>query len=494
MRSMDKIGGNNMRNVSKNIFLNALICPTLGWLIRTNRKESLKEPTQGEKFRMEQGMEVGKRAREIYSYGVLIDDKNIEFSSKKTNSLLTDSNTPVLFEGTFLIDGFVAKADILKQKGDSLHMIEVKSSVKDKKEFIDDMAYTTMVINSCGFDVSTISLLLISKDFRLGMKNQAFFKEIDHTDEVLDRIKEFFPLQEQIEAITRKSVKPEPILRFECRKCPVFEECLGENIENHIFDIPRLSKSKFNELTDSDIVCIEDIPEGFQLTGNQSKVRDCVQTKEPFIGPNLKDELESISWPAYYLDFETVMTAIPLYPDIAPYTQIPTQYSIHKCSDPDHVIDHFEYLADPHEDCREALTVKLINDLKEEGSIIVYSSFEKVVINNLGKLYPSYLPKLNSLIERMIDLEAIIRRNYYHSNFHGSTSIKSTLPALVPDMSYDKLEIADGNSAMAAFAYLAFGRYKDLEEVDSIKRNLLNYCKQDTLAMVKLHQQLIEFT
>ena len=125
---------------------------------------------------------------------------------------------------------------------------------------------------------------------------------------------------------------------------------------------------------------------------------------------------------------------------------------------------------------------------------MVYSNFEKTIINKLGKLYPESFPKLNSLIVRLKDLEAIIRKNFYHPNFHGSTSIKRTLPVLVPDMSYDDLEIADGNSAMAAFAYLALGKYKDVKEVESIKSNLLKYCKQDTLAMVKLHEQLIKYT
>lgn len=108
-------------------------------------------------------------------------------------------------------------------------------------------------------------------------------------------------------------------------------------------------------------------------------------------------------------------------------------------------------------------------------------------------LYPDLSGKLSSLTDRMIDLEAIIRKNYYHPDFHGSTSIKNTLPVLVPDLSYDELEIADGDSAMAAFAYLALGRYKGAREVESTKRNLLAYCKQDTLAMVKLHKQLIEY-
>lgn len=482
-----------MHNVSKIIFLNTLVCPTLGWLIRMRREEVLREPTLGEKFRMEQGMEIHRRARELYSDGFLIDDMDMRSASKDTKSLMNDPIVSTIFEGTFFVDGFVARADILSRKGKSWHLIEVKSSVNDKEEFIDDMAYTVMVINRCGFNISNVSLLLISKDFQLGMENEKLFLEIDHTDEVVVRVEQFKPFWQQIEEMTRELVKPEPQLLFECRKCEIFKECLGEGIENHIFEIPRLSQSKFDRLTEYGIICIEDISDRFPLTENQARVRDCVQTKKPFVGNRLKSELRSISLPVYYLDFETVMTAIPLYLDIAPYTQIPTQYSIHKCSEPGHVIGHLEYLADPRKDCRRELVENLINDLKGEGSIIVYGNFEKIVITNLGRIYPDLSRELNSLIDRMTDLGAIIRKNYYHPDFHGSTSIKRTLPVLVSDMSYDELEIADGDSAMAAFAYLALGRYKEAREVESTKRNLLEYCKQDTLAMVRLHQQLIEY-
>ncbi len=482
-----------MHNVSKIIFLKTLMCSTLGWLIRMRREEVSRKPTLGEKFRMEQGMEIGRRARELYPDGFLIDEMDIVSASKKTKSLMNDPNVSIIFEGAFLIDGFVARADILRRKGKTWHLMEVKSSVNDREEFIDDMAYTVMVINRCGFNISNVSLLLISKDFRLGMENEKLFLEIDHTDEVVVRVEEFKSFWQQIEEMTRELVKPEPQLLFECRKCELFKECLGEGIENHIFEIPRLSQSKFDRLTEYGIICIEDISDRFPLTENQARVRDCVQTKKPFVGNRLKSELRSISLPVYYLDFETVMTAIPLYLDIAPYTQIPTQYSIHKCSEPGHVIDHLEYLADPSKDCRRELVENLINDLKGEGSIIVYGNFEKIVITNLGRIYPDLSRELNSLIDRMIDFGAIIRKNYYHPDFHGSTSIKRTLPVLVSDMSYDELEIADGDSAMAAFAYLALGRYKEAREVESTKRNLLEYCKQDTLAMVRLHQQLIEY-
>jgi len=166
-----------MKSVSKQIFLNALVCPTLGWLMRSgeiSKQITGVELTLGERFRIEQGIEIGRRARELYPNGLLIHDMDITSASKKTKSVMSDPNVSIILEGAFLIDGFVARADILRRKGKGWHLVEVKSSVNDRKEFIDDMAYTAMVIDHCGFNISSVSLLLVSKDFRLGMGNEAF--------------------------------------------------------------------------------------------------------------------------------------------------------------------------------------------------------------------------------------------------------------------------------------------------------------------------------
>jgi hypothetical protein len=148
-----------------------------------------------------------------------------------------------------------------------------------------------------------------------------------------------------------------------------------------------------------------------------------------------------------------------------------------------------EYLADPSRDCRKELAETLVKDLAKRGSIIVYSGFEDRIIRSLASHHSVLSSRLTALPKRMVDLEAIIKRNFYHPGFHGSTSIKRTLPVLVPGMSYKGLAIGEGDTAAAAFAYLARGKYKG-DEAKKAKQNLLKYCKQDTLAMVKLHEAL----
>ena len=479
-----------MRNVSKFIFLNALKCSTLGWLLRTGQYTS-PSPTLGEQFRFEQGRDIGRRARALYPDGLLIADVNLTSARRKTEEAL-QSLVPVIFEGAFLLDGYAARADILERRNGGWHMVEVKSGTNDRADFIYDMTFTYLVAESCGLEISGVSLFLISREYRLGMADENLFVEIDHTDEVLEAAEEVRPLWKELEEITRAAEKPDPQLKLECRRCDIFNECLGKGIDHHIFTLPRLSQSRFDMLADMSIERIEDIPAEFDLTEYQARVRDSVLGNQPDIREELREDLEAIEWPAYYLDFETMMTAVPLYSDTAPYTQIPTQYSVHLCSGIGKIPEHREYLADPSRDSRRELAERLIADLGEQGSIIAYSNFEKSIINALAQLYPDLSVSLNALSERIIDLEAIIRHNYYHPEFNGSTSIKVTLPVLVADMSYKSLKINEGDSAAASFAYLVMGRHWKPYEIEKVKQDLLKYCKQDTLAMVRLHEKLAE--
>ena len=135
-----------MRNISKAIFLNTLVCTRLGWLLRNeSRAEQLsgKELTLGEKFRIDQGIAVGRRARKIFSNGKLIDDINLELAASNTSRALKDSNISIIFEGTFLVDSFVAKADIIKRNPKGWHLIEVKSNLNNKSEFIRSEEHTS---------------------------------------------------------------------------------------------------------------------------------------------------------------------------------------------------------------------------------------------------------------------------------------------------------------------------------------------------------------
>lgn len=256
-------------------------------------------------------------------------------------------------------------------------------------------------------------------------------------------------------------------------------------------ELPRLSPKRFAMLRVDGIETIDAIPNDYDLTPKQVRVVKAVKSGQPFIDrQQLRQSLSDIRFPAFYLDFETLMTALPLLPDVAPHEQVVTQFSVHVCSSPGVVTRHAEYLADPSRDCHGELAEKLINNLEGEGSIIVYSSFEKTMLLGLAARFPDMAEKLNVCIYRLFDLEVVFKTAYYNSGFHGKTSIKSTLPVLVPELGYKGLAIRDGETAMATYARMARGECCNVELI-AIKKALLEYCAVDTMAMVRLHEALV---
>ena len=184
-------------------------------------------------------------------------------------------------------------------------------------------------------------------------------------------------------------------------------------------------------------------------------------------------------------------SAIPLYSGVAPHEQIVTQYSVHVCRAPGDVSDHRQFLADPARDCRRELAERLLEDLEHRGSIIVYSSFEKTMLGNLAQRFPDLRTRLKRCIGRLFDLERTFREHVCHPACRGRTSIKFTGPALT-DITYDGFDIGDGDTAMARFARMVRGEIVG-DEAESIRRALLEYCRQDTYAMVRLHEELVRY-
>ena len=171
------------------------------------------------------------------------------------------------------------------------------------------------------------------------------------------------------------------------------------------------------------------------------------------------------------------------------HEQLVTQYSLHVETSPGSELAHREYLADHARDCREELAAELISDTAECRSIVVYSSFEKTMIRGLANLLPTYAPELAGLETKLFDLEPVVRKGLVHPEFIGRSSIKVVLPVLAPDLSYADLDIGDGSAAVAAFAKLTLGSATDAE-VQAVRSALLEYCKLDTLAMVRVLQSL----
>lgn len=477
-----------MKSISRSLFLKTIECPVLGWNLYKNLVQ--KKNSVSDEFLIFEAKSIHEKAKLLFPNAVQIKG-NLQESIEQTKKFLEDKTVQTLFEPVFEYNGFIAKADILTRQDKYWQIIEVKSGNKWKNKYISDIAYNSLIASKTINCISKAKLMLLSKDFRLGKPISELFTVTDCTVEVFDKVEEYNKLLYDVKNILQSDTVLEPSLKVMCKNCDMFNVCMGKDIEYHIFDLPRLSVLVFDELAKQRIYQIKDIPETTELTQMQKVVKDCVINDKIFINENLKFELDKIAFPCYYLDFESVMTIYPLYDNLAPHTQVLTQYSIHKCSKPDNIVQHFEYIADPKKNCQKIIAKNLVDILETTGSIITYSSFEAQVIEKLIKIAPELEEQLKNIISRIVDLEAILKFNYYDKRFHGRTSIKKVLPVMIPEMNYDHLKIGEGGSALSMFAYMAMGLYSK-EKEEEIKKNLLEYCKRDTLALVKMHKFLFD--
>jgi hypothetical protein len=479
-----------MEYINRTVFINYLSCPTLGWMTKRGMLPRL--TGLNNEFLVFEGRNIRKMSRQLFPCAVSAKKLNTDVAAWNTRELISDSNVKAICGASFAVAGYLAKTDILQKLEDnSWHLFEVKSGSKYKIKYVNDMSFAVMVLAKTGVNVSKTTILHLSSDYRLGMDVSSLFAKLDCSEKVELKVQEFSNLFDKVFEDVNSENMPNPYLKRSCKNCPVFDTCMGKGVKNHIFDIPRLSVPAIEELIALGADTIDKVPDDFELTQMQRIVKTCALTNTNYVSKSLKSELENIKPPFYYLDFESVTTIMPLYPDIAPHTQLLTQFSLDKTDAFGNITNHYEYIADQTRDCRHDIAEKLIESLSKEGSIITYANAEKIVISNLAAKFADLCNDLNKIIERIVDLELIIRKNYYDINFHGRSSIKKILPILIPEMNYTDLEIGEGGDACAAFAFMAMGIYEE-RKIEETKKNLLKYCAKDTLAMVRIHQFLID--
>jgi Domain of unknown function(DUF2779) len=199
--------------------------------------------------------------------------------------------------------------------------------------------------------------------------------------------------------------------------------------------------------------------------------------------------LAKLEYPLLFMDFETVNRALPPFAGMRPYDHLPFQWSVHVQRQPGAEPEHHEFLATDASDPRREFISSLCHALGETGSIVVYSSFESQRLSELAGWLPEHAEPINAIQARLFDLLPVLREHAYHPAFAGSYSIKSVLPALVPEMSYDGMVVANGQAAGVAWESLMRGSL-NCDERKRIEKALRAYCGQDTLAMVRLLEQL----
>jgi CRISPR/Cas system-associated exonuclease Cas4 (RecB family) len=439
------------RVITKSDWLAAQLCPAMGWF---RLRATPVPPSEADRFRMEQGQEIGRLARQLYQDRILVSARAGLAAVDITQGFIAERSVATIFEAEFRTGPFVARADILRRHDNGWHVLEVKSSFVDTDQIdalTEDLAYTVMVLRRTGLHVVKASLVLLSRGYSFGDGPEHLFEVIDQTSEVEDRVAEAAASADNIAAALLSETSPVPVLVSACRGCDFFEDkCLGAGLDHTVLEIPGLHHTKLKRLSAEGIIELSRVPEDLELNERQERAKYAALSGNTVIAPGLTDVLGTIVWPCHYLDFETVATLLPLYGGHGCHKQVLTQFSIHHRESPEVEPRHDEYLADATKHCERELAERLIECLGDHGSIIVYSSFEQTRIEALQKAFPDLVNPLQLILNRIIDLLPIIGDHVCHPGFRGRLTIKKVLPVLVPELSYAGLDVADGDTAICS--------------------------------------------
>jgi predicted RecB family nuclease len=441
---------------------------------------------------MQQGREVGKLARQLFAGGVEVPFGDPEQAIRITRELIANPEVPVIFEAAFEDGGVFVRVDILHRRRDGRwRLIEVKSTADLNEQHLDDVAIQHRVVSRSGLDLASSCLAHVNRNyvFQGGTIDVRRFFKIRNLTQRVERLKPklTFQLRSELRVLVMPKapdIPPGP----HCTNpvtCEFFDRCNLPLPDDHIGYLPRLHASAAEELEELGVESIRDIPDDFALSERQRIACTSVQTGQPWFSPELGKELESLKYPLYFMDFESVNPAIPRFSGMRPFDQVPFQWSLHVQRQPEAEPEHYEFLATDVGDPRREFITSLCGALGESGSIVVYAAFESQRLSELAAWLPEFAELIKTIQGRLFDLLPVVRNHVYHPEFAGSYSLKAVLPALVPEMSYDGMTVANGQDAGLAWESLIRCGLDQVER-NKIKTALLDYCGQDTLAMVKL--------
>ncbi|WP_353673657.1 DUF2779 domain-containing protein [Synechocystis sp. LKSZ1] len=477
--------------ISKTYFLAGLQCPKRLWLAIC-KPEWGTPPSIAEQQRIKQGLAIGIAARESFPEGILLQG-TLDVVLEQTQQLIEQGVT-CLLEPAFIFDDILVRCDVLRKLPTGhWEIIEVKSSTKVKEEHIPDLALQQYVLEGLGLVIERTSLMSVNPLAHNWQDVQERFNINDVTQQVQAWLKQLPQRLGEFRYLLSQSDPPDTLVGKHCdRPYPcVFKAHCWQGIPSlSIFNIPRLPTHKLQQLLEQNILELKDIPADFPLTTAQRSFVERMIANQPlYDSADIQAKLAQLQFPLHFFDVETLNPAMPRFPGLRPYSRCVFQYSCHILRDW-HTLEHYSYLHPVNSDPRLSLVESLMNHIEPQGSIVVYNqSFEASVLRQLASDFPEYAKPLQSIIDRLWDLQLIFKQTYHHPGFQGSTSLKRILPVLVPALSYDFLTVKSGQEA--PLVWEAMVACEDPQQRAEMMQHLQDYCSLDTLGMVEIYRFLV---
>lgn len=483
--------------LSKKTVVAGLQChKRLWWELHDPAADELRE-TLATRHRLREGRAVGTLARQYVPGGHLVERgaRSIDALLAETQAALCRPDVPAIYEGAFVANGTLVFTDILERRDSGWTLIEVKAATSvSEQEHIADVAIQASVLRACGLPVTRYEVMHLNRACRHPDLSNLFVRRdvTQSVDAVLATI-DLEIVQQRRAAL--EGTAPQVSTGDHCarpRACPFTDRCWPALPAHHVSTLYKIRKRTAAAYAAAGWETIAELPESVKLSAIAARQRRAVREGAMLVEhEQLVAALETLERPIAHLDFETIQPAIPRWPGCRPYDQIPVQLSCH-IVDEHGAERHVEWLFDGNGDPRPAAARAILEACEGARVVTAYSSsFERSCIRRVAEACPADAPALHAIADALVDLLPIVREHVYHPEFGGTFSLKRVLPALVPELSYDGLPIAEGETAQVQLARLVLEPHEMSDrERREIRDALLRYCELDTRAMVALEARL----
>lgn len=436
---------------------------------------------------------VEQHARREFPNAITIN-RNAEIDPfKKTQQLIADESVEAVFQAALMHEGVEVYVDVLQREGEAWNLVEIKAASGVKDHHIDDVTVQAWVALKSGLQIKRFNLMHINSGFVYqGDCNYSGLFTVEDVTENVNAHLSF--IEDYINQARRDATGTQPDIHVgsHCNKphaCEFKSYCESVDAKYPVSLLPNGYKVA-SELIAQGIYDLRDVPVDVLKSDTHLRVRNITVQGAPELDVQAAHILDELAYPRYFLDFECIQFAIPVWVGTRPYQQIPFQFSCHVQHQYDELM-HEEFLDVTGLDPRRQFAESLITTCGSFGPVIVYNqSFEKRIIKELAEQFEDLSKALLAINTRVFDLLPVVKNHYYHPDMKGSWSIKKVLPCLVPELSYETVgEVQDGTQAQQAYLQIYEGKLNTLER-DRLIKDMKAYCALDTLAMVKILEHL----
>jgi predicted RecB family nuclease len=483
----------NLTRLTKTKYMCGLQCHKRLWWEMHEPEAPELEPDAALQALFDSGSRVGEIAREHVPGGVLIDVPYYRPAERveATRRALAAGAT-VVYEAAFREDNIFVATDILSRRARGrFTLTEVKSSTEVKPQYLSDAAVQTYVARRAGLVVDRVELMHLNRACTYPDLSNLFVRA--NVTAKVERLLPDVPAEAARQLAMLRGPLPDVEPGAQCSspyECPFIGRCCVEPPEHHVSTLYGLKPARKEALLAEGYETILDLSADLKLTAVQQRQRRAVTEGALLVERGLTAALDQIVRPVAYLDFETVALAIPCWDGCHPYDGIPAQVSVHR-EGLDGEIESSSWIAEGLGDPRPACGAFVAEALAGATTVVAYNApFEKRCLGLLADAAPRHRKALSKAAESLVDLLPVVRDHVYHPGFHGSFSLKRVLPALVPSLGYDDLEIAEGMAAARELERLMFDEDIPRPERKKLREALLRYCARDTAALVRLVSEL----